>query len=248
MAGRIPSSPTATLAEQHVRPAQTPVFSVSNPRGGSSPVLYRSFYDYVPAIMQDGLYRMWWCGGYQGDYIYYSQSSSLSGPWSTPQQVLTPTFGATFDGGHVCDPSVIRVNGVYYMYYGGNTEPTGYTKIGVATSTNGINWTRANGGNPIISSAGYPHAFPNPYGAGQPSAMYVDGFFYLAYTDTMGQASNTYNGAGIYVLRSQDPLFQSGVQVLVNNGTYSKKNPNDPNETPNQNGTFVSRTSLNATL
>ncbi|BCS31506.2 beta-xylosidase [Luteitalea sp. TBR-22] len=195
-------------------------------------------YEYVPSIMQDGVYRMWFCQGnygpagqYYGDRISLSTATSLSGPWSAATAVFLPSGGSAsnFDYFHVCDPSVVRVNGVYYMYYGGhNNIPYGQpghrtTAIGVATSTNGTSWTRMNGGAPIITAfldennPGYA-AEPNKYGAGQPSVVFLDGYFYLAYTDTTGFDSNPVNGAGIYVLRSTDPTFQSGVEELTSAG------------------------------
>lgn len=118
----------------------SPVYSASSQRGNSQPVIARQLYDYAPTVMLDGVYRMWWCGGIAGDHIFYSQATSLGGPWSTPQIVFYPRNNLdVFDRTHVCDPSVIRVNGVYYMYYGGQNEPVDFlTRIGVATSTDGI--------------------------------------------------------------------------------------------------------------
>ncbi|MFJ2776570.1 hypothetical protein [Kitasatospora sp. NPDC087315] len=189
-------------------------------------------YNYVPSVMRDGLYRMWWCGSdaaHPGDHIFYAESSSLDGPFhargsNAPYQVVfSPTGGATFDGQHTCDPSVLRVNGIYYLYCGGLRGPGASTGIGVATSADGINWTRANGGAPIVTPA-YRQDTGNGYGAGQPAVSYLDGRFYLMYTDTTGAASSPKNGqgfpegAGQYLLRSADPGFQSGVEELTADG------------------------------
>lgn len=193
-------------------------------RGGNTPVLGRKGYDYAPAIIKDGAtYRMWWCGGIAGDHILHSEATSLSGPWSTPVDVFQPTGNASdFDGTHTCDPSVIRVGGTWYLYYGGfpNTGPASadVTRIGVATSSDGLTWTRANAGKAIVVPAASAASKPNKYGAGQPSIAYVDGKFVLAYTDTTAPGGNQVNGAGIYVLRSADPTFQTGVEELGKNG------------------------------
>jgi len=154
----------------------------------------------------------------------------------------------TFDGVHACDPSVIKVRNTYYMYYGGLSEdldaqfrhkrqttinghtinltkfPTdgsvGTTYIGVAKSSDGINWERLSNGEPIIAPHGNPRTpntfaqYANLYGAGQPSAVYLNGLFYIVYTDTTGVGSNSGNGAGIYALRSADPIFKTGVEEL----------------------------------
>ena len=217
-------------------------------------------YDYSPsAIYENGIYKMWWCGGsieggVEGDHILYAESSDLDGPWharslsSLPnsyQVVFSPTGqtspttnypnGWGFDSGATCDPSVVKVNGVYYMYYTGgmhldapNDIPFGGGHIGVAQSTDGLTWTRLNNGNPIIYPAysNGPITTSSPkgykYGTGQPSVVYVDGYFYLQYTDTTGivskNATGDYSGGGVYALRSRDPLFQSGVEELSSNG------------------------------
>ncbi len=77
-------------------------------------------YDYAPSVIFDGKYRMWWCGlGVKRgsrliDHIYYSESPTASGPWTTPKVVFKPTFGdSDFDGEQTCDPSVIVINGKY---------------------------------------------------------------------------------------------------------------------------------------
>ncbi len=192
-------------------------------RGSDTAVLKRNAYDYTPSIMHDGRYRMYWCGGVAGDHILYSTAASLDGPWDTPKSVLTPTgVPGTFDRTHTCDPSVIRVDGTYYLYYGGLDEgeakSTQTTRLGVATSKDGISWTRSNGGAPIVVPVRGISGLVNQYGAGQPSVTYVDGKFYLMFTDTTGLGGNQGNGAGQYVLRSSDPIFQKDVEELTKEG------------------------------
>jgi len=184
--------------------------------------------------MQDGLYRTWWCGSdaaHPGDHIFYAESTSLNGGFyahnnnsAAYQVVFSPTGTRTFDQVHTCDPSVLRVNGTYYMYYGGlSAAPGAETAIGLAVSSDGFTWTRANSGNPILVPAGKQDT-GNAYGAGQPTVSYYGGKFYMMYTDTTGAASSPKNnqgfpeGAGQYVIRSTDPTFQTGVEELTATG------------------------------
>ena len=92
-------------------------------------------HDYSPSIMKDvdGKYKMWWCASTSvepGDHIFYSEATSLSGTWSTPVSVFRPASysgggSSVWDADQTCDPSVIRVNGTYYLYYGGiNNSPS----------------------------------------------------------------------------------------------------------------------------
>ncbi|PTL84964.1 beta-xylosidase [Vitiosangium sp. GDMCC 1.1324] len=215
-----------TILLKGLAPPVAHAATLANYRGGDTPVLTRTPYDYVPSVMKDGVYRMWWCGGVAGDYILYAEANSLSGPWhargsttaNSYDVVFRPTGNsAQFDGAHTCDPSVIRVDGTYYMYYGGYGDGTGTTMIGVASSPDGLNWTRLNGGNPILTPARDYRTVSNPYGAGQPSVTYVNGKFHLIYTDTTGYGVDA-NGGGQFVLRSADPTFQSGVEELTASG------------------------------
>jgi hypothetical protein len=169
-----------------------------------------------------GVDDMWWCSQLPGvprpgDQILFAQGGSPDGPFAAPGGGPgVEVFGNSpsgFDQLHTCDPSVVRVGATYYLYYTGTSNPAGQgNAIGLATSTDGMNWTRANGGAPIVVASG-DNPTANPYGAGQPSVVYLDGWFYLLFTDTTGKG-NSQSGAGQFVLRSLDAAFTSGVQAL----------------------------------
>ncbi|HET9677102.1 MAG TPA: hypothetical protein VFP21_06325 [Solirubrobacterales bacterium] len=215
-AGNVDPSPAERKFEVNTL-ANSATMSSPTYRSSTSDVAGGGAYNYAPTVMLDGSYKVWWCGGIAGDHILYGESSSLNGPFHAPGSgnqyldVLQPTAGSELDATHTCDPSVIRVRGTYYMYYGGLSEGTGKpTQIGVASSNDGINWTKLNNDRPIVTPR-------NPgcgcYGAGQPSAAYVDGYFYLMYTDASGL-----NGGTQYAIRSIDPTFQSGVETATASG------------------------------
>ncbi|WP_344856898.1 beta-xylosidase [Amycolatopsis ultiminotia] len=184
-------------------------------------------YNYGPTVMvEDGRTRMWWCSQYgsaapPGDDILYADAGSPDGPFAgsgggAPTAVLSGSPG-NFDGVHTCDPSVLRVGGTYYMYYTGAAGDHALgNAIGLATSTDGVHWTRANGGRPILGPAHDVHR-ANVYGSGQPSAVFLDGWYYLMFTDTTGRAAG-WNGAGQFVIRAHDPAFRDGVESLGDNG------------------------------
>lgn len=103
------------------------------------------------AVIKDG--NIW--------YLYYMGFSDQNGTWhiglatsidgiswnKNPQPVLQAGSGWEYQ---IVPTSVIKKNGVFHLYYTGRNYPT--YKIGLATSTNGINWTR-NNINPILSAA-----------------------------------------------------------------------------------------------
>lgn len=219
------NGPAAAAPGSNAVPPQV-TLATENPRRSPGAVAsggHAAPYNYAPSVLEvGGRYRMWWCSQLPGsprpgDQVLYADSASQNGPFAAPGGVPGAlVFGnsaAGFDHLHTCDPSVIDVNGIYYLYYTGTSDPSGNNNaIGLATSTDGIHWARANGGAPVVKAAGDKHG-GNAYGAGQPSALYLDGWFYLMFTDTTGQATNL-NGSGQFVLRSKDPTFQSGVQAL----------------------------------
>ena len=190
-------------------------------------------YNYAPAVMLDnGRVRAWWCSQLSaappgGDDILYSEGSSVGGPFSTAAPVFSGS-GGSFDAMHTCDPSLIKIGDVYYMYYTGASRDNhaNGSSAGVASSKDGITWTRENGGQPILAPAG-DNIRENTYGAGQQSAIYLDGWVYLMFTDTTGLASHQ-NGAGQYVLRSKDPTFAKGVEALGKQGFKAVTTNNGP--------------------
>ena len=212
-------TPQTALAVTNFSPGQ---LTAINARTPDQIVYHRpGVYDYAPSIILDGVYRMWWCGGIAGDHILYAEASSLSGPWHARGSAVVNSFNDVFrptgnpndfDGTHTCDPSVLRTDdGTYYLYYGGFGSNVNITAVGAAISQDGLSWSRLNGGKPILWPA-RPEL--GGYGAGQPSTIYLDQKFYLAYTDMTGLGSHPVNHAGIFILRSADPTFQTGVEEM----------------------------------
>jgi hypothetical protein len=203
-------------------------------RAHPSGLISRNVYDYAPSVMADGTYRMWWCsqlsgGTVPGDDILYAESTSLGGPFRAPGGGQPRrVFDGTTNGWdqHTCDPSVVRVDGTYYMYYGGSRDGSpDLTQIGVATSPDGFQWRRLHQGQPIIRPA-FEVNRANRYGAGQPSVVHLDGLFYLLFTDTTASGALD-NGAGQFAWRSADPTFQSGVDVFTATGWQPRTTGND---------------------
>jgi hypothetical protein len=228
--------PVASSSAPKPRPSTTPWPSTPQPvpelaalglaRGRQSPGVIAAGggdapYNYAPSVMLDGgRYRMWWCSQLgianpPGDDILYTESASLDGGFAGAKPVFSG--GGGFDAVHVCDPSVVKAGGTYYMYYTGSPgDHTHSNTIGLATSPDGIVWTRANGAQPIVRPAGNVNN-GNLYGAGQPSAVYLDGWFYLMFTDTSGMGTG-WNGAGQFMMRSTNPTFASNLETLTPGG------------------------------
>ncbi|WP_053719772.1 beta-xylosidase [Saccharothrix sp. NRRL B-16348] len=237
--GSMSLAPTRTATSSSSAPAPPPqklVLAVDKPRQSPGVVVAGGAdapYNYAPSVLREGgRIRAWWCsqlGSAQpgGDDILYSEGPTLDAAFSAAAPVFSGSHSG-FDAMHVCDPSVIHVGGTYYMYYtaASRDNHANGSAVGVATSPDGVVWTRANNGQPIIVPSN-DVLRENTYGAGQQSAVHVDGWFYLMFTDTTGRGAQP-NGAGQFVLRSRDPLFGKGVQALGDGGMAPVASTNRP--------------------
>ncbi|MEA3396262.1 MAG: Ig-like domain-containing protein, partial [Chloroflexota bacterium] len=110
------------------------------------------------SLLNDGgAYKLWYHAmGDQGPIIAYATSPDGIN-WSKQGPVLLPD-GGSWDGDAVWGPSVLNLDGVYWMWYAG-AGPQGPPAVGVITSTNGITWTRFLVG-PVVTETtpiGDPH-------------------------------------------------------------------------------------------
>lgn len=195
-------------------------------------VFRRASYNYAPAVIQDGeTFHLYWCGQIErGDSILHAEASALGGPWhaasdqtvDTHDVALGPTKRpADFDGLHVCDPNVVKIGARFFLYYGAAAADDALTAIGVAESSDGVHFARLNAGRPIVTAARTNASFAErhlTYGAGQPAAVYVAPYVYLAFTDSTGSGANPGNGAGQFALRSRDPAFRTDIEELELSG------------------------------
>lgn len=147
-------------------------------------------YDYGPTIFYDGaIYHLYWCSLQEdgtGDAIMHATSKDGL-VWINVQRVLTPTpFSEETAGqadGHVCDPSVVKVGGTYYLYYTAASLSGQNNQIFLSRSSDGVLWTKYPNNaspQPVIRNT----AQSGQYGIGQSVVFYKDGKFWHYYTDT----------------------------------------------------------------
>ena len=143
-----------------------------------------------PTLLVDGAkLKLWFarresrnCGGGGHAYFWriaYSETTDLTGAsgWSAPQLALGrgDPGNPDWDSGDVLAPFVIKVGGLYRMYYSGDTlvggggfggcgggnreDGVGDYQIGLATSLDGLNWQKlppgaGTGTNPVVAGNG----------------------------------------------------------------------------------------------
>lgn len=154
-----------------------------------------NLYDWGFSTIKDGdIYKMWWVRPSLYDSIWYAESKDLKN-WYNEKRVLTISSPIVKDyewlKWMVARPSVLKVNGTYYMYFegpatneienGSNVETD--NNVFLATSKDGFNWSfypSNDNPQPIVKE---PEELMRKryYGVGQPSAFYKDGTFYLYY-------------------------------------------------------------------
>jgi predicted GH43/DUF377 family glycosyl hydrolase len=103
-------------------------------------------------------YEMWFTAGTQIGYPYAIgfawSADGISWNVYSPNPVLTPTSGS-WDAYTVLAPYVLRENGQYKMWYSGCQTDALTQRIGYATSSDGINWTK-HASNPVLEPGSEP--------------------------------------------------------------------------------------------
>ena len=127
---------------------------------------------YAPDILiEDGVYRMWFGGqGKDGhDRIHLAESRD-GVKWTSKGVVLEDA-----DANHVNDPSVVKLDKTYHMYYtraGSDVRDV----IALATSTDGVKWTKKG----IVFKPGADGTWDSLL-VGRPSVLVADGVFRMWY-------------------------------------------------------------------
>lgn len=179
---------------------------------------------------EENKWKVWFGAGIPedvaSDNVFYSECSDLTQPWSKPVRVKLDDKGLLFppeEGpGYGGDPSVIKVDGTYYMYFSGlatglnDGRYTHWNKVYVATSQDGINWTLEP--TPVVEAE---TGGTSGYGAGSPSVVYKDGIFYMYYYTQTPEVDNL---SGFLRKESTDGIhFGDPILIQQNQGAGDVK-------------------------
>jgi len=154
----------------------------SNPMITSTGSYYDNLYVSQPVVFYDnGIYKMWYMGVGQVNYepwkSYVLYSESYDGiNWKVDSKpVMFPGVNNSWDSKVVAAGAIIKENGIYKMYYSGNSGEYDNWHIGLATSTDGINWQKYP--EPILrGTSGWE------YQIGVNSVIKKGGYYYLYYS------------------------------------------------------------------
>ena len=105
--------------------------------------LYGTCFD-VEVAKEDDTYRMWF--SWRPTRLIGHTTSKDGIHWEMPSVVLASVPGSDWEGYEVNRPTLVKRNGLYHMWYTGQTVSSEFTKasssIGYATSVDGLNWER----------------------------------------------------------------------------------------------------------
>lgn len=114
-------------------------------------------YDYYgiaqPVILYDeGKYKMWYYGdaGSAKKYVLYAESQDGINWVKHPTPVLYPGTNGNWDAWAVHPGAILKENNLYKMYFTAYANQYDQWYIGIATSLDGINWSKKS--NPILLS------------------------------------------------------------------------------------------------
>ena len=135
-------------------------------------------------IKDNDTYKMWYQAANNASSPmstnYATSSDGIRWTKYSGNPVLTPTAGS-WDASYAGVRYVIKANNVYNMYYETNTA---VGNDGLATSSDGINWTKYSG-NPILTSSPGQWDYANDI----PNVILKNGVYYIYYSTNSGPPS-----------------------------------------------------------
>ncbi len=154
-------------------------------------------YEYAPDItfLNDTDWIIYYCGLNETgdrDAIYRIDTFDGGGSWSDAIKVFHNDVKTEDEGLHTCDPTVVRHNDVWHMFYdsehsGNEGDVNERNRIFHATSMDGLTWDREGMVVDMINVES------NSYGAGMPSVLwdFKRQTWTMYYTDVSGIHGNT---------------------------------------------------------
>lgn len=185
----------------------TPVLDIA-PEGE-----WDSYFLDTPQVLWDGTtYRMWYFGDNDnlstgGSFGLATSTDGINWTKNASNPVLTPGTGSAWDNLFIESPAVIYDNGTYYMAFTGIDIASYNNRIGVATSTNGINWTKYSG-NPVVSQGNSPSF--DDFGVATPSVLKNGNVFQM-----------WYNGASIDDIVTNPPFDKPGIGYATSSNFFT---------------------------
>ena len=185
------------------RKLDAPVFTVGPP--GS----WDSAYVMDPAVLYDpetGLFEMWYVAAPDADlysigFGYATSQDGINWTRASDRPVIIHGEPGAWNEERIGGLDVVKVDGLYYLYYAATKIKPFRRQIGCATSADGLNWAECPG-NPLLS----PNRELAPFEGKEveePNLVYHEGLWLMAYTGYLGPQGDEFR---IGLARSTDGL------------------------------------------
>lgn len=189
--------------------------------------------DYIAAngsaLLADGNWMYWYQGG-RVPRIGLATSADGKTWTKRGEPVLDAGPRGSWDERGVADPYVVRIGGVFYMYYLGQDRAR-RQRLGVARSEDGLRWAKLRS-NPVLELGEYG-AFDET-GLGEPAVWAEQGSYWMLYT-----ARDKREWRRLGLARSQDGVRWQRVStkpVLSGDADWNRKVVCDPTVLPADDG------------
>jgi predicted GH43/DUF377 family glycosyl hydrolase len=191
-------------------------------------------------IPYEGGYKMWYYGGTLSGLngpLKMGYATSIDGiSWqkdTVHNPILVPGTPGSWDSHWVCDPRVLYINGIYYMWYTGTNGVMINFQVGLATSSDGItNWIK-HPANPVLrpSQSGWDGGgieVGNPILLGDTLYLWYPGSTPLPYVYQVGLAKSLFEPVSVEqetTLPTEFSLEQNYPNPFNPNTTISWQSP-----------------------
>ena len=155
-------------------------------------------------VKEDGVYKMWYGGTGTGANApsTISYATSADGVAWNKQQVVMESDGSGFDAAQVFPGGMYKEDDTYYLMYHGYDAANSKVQMGVATSNDGINFTRQD--DPLLPTGG-----PNDFDNGMIGYSVCDGVSVVRVGDEYKMWYGAYANQGQYAGKSSIGLARS---------------------------------------
>ena len=163
-----------------------------------------------PIIKENGMYKMYYSGAVEAHkpwQIGLAISSDGINWEKYPNPVINSGDGWDYSIGA---DAIVKRDSIYYLYYRGWQPPLTYQE-GLATSTDGINWTKY-AGNPVLT----PSENWEGTGAYYTSVIFENKEFKMLYMGTNAEFGKAISDDGIHWIKDSGNPYFSGSQTSNN--------------------------------
>ncbi len=173
--------------------------------------------EHLTVLEEDGRFVAWYAGDAHFDrrfHIGYAESSDGISWSRSPEPVLSPGPLGSWDDHFVTPAAVLREGNEYRMYYWGEGDVTPWVhtwKMGLATSSDGVNWEKY-ADNPVFEG----RSDSWDVGVLDMDVVKAEDTYYMVYQGNEEARDRTRLGFamssdGIHWQRSEEPFFDNGV-------------------------------------